>query len=277
MRSSRCFNPCLLIVAGLSLPAPVLAAGFAAGISPSKFELRAEPGDIVRDTVTIMNPADEPADYELRTADWHLNETSGIEYVEDGLAEGSCRPWVRLERRTIQVRAREQRTYRFEVHVPADAAPGLCRFAIFIEPAEAMRAELGDSGVSFPIVGRFAVITYVTIGDARAEIEYLGMGATLVNEQTLPTLKLRNTGTTFDRAFGQVMATDAENQRVALIPSNFPVLPGRTEEILLSPATDPDRKNPVRLVYPLALSGRIEIGGETLRIEGTFEPGAVTR
>jgi hypothetical protein len=140
-----------------------------------------------------------------------------------------------------------------------------------------MRAELGDSGVSFPIVGRFAVITYVTIGDARAQVEYLGLGATLVNEQALPTLKLHNTGNTFDRAFGQVMATDAEDRRVALIPSNFPVLPGRTEEILLAPATDPDRKNEVRFAYPLTLSGRIEIGGETMRIEDTFEPAAVSR
>jgi hypothetical protein len=276
MRSSRCFSPCLRIVGSLALPMPGFAAGFAAGISPSKFELRAEPGEILRDTVTIMNPADEPANYRLRTADWDLNETSGVEYVEDVLAEGSCRPWVRLERPTIQVRAREQRTYRFEVHVPADAQPGLCRFAILIEPAEAMRAELGDSGVSFPIVGRFAVITYVTIGEARAQIEYLGMGATLVNEQALPTLKLRNTGNTFDRAFGQIMATDSANQRVALIPSNFPVLPGRTEDILLSPETGPDRRSQVRFAYPLALDGRIEIGGQTIRIEETFAPDAVS-
>jgi hypothetical protein len=255
---------------------PAFAAGFAAGISPSKFELRASPGDIVRDTITILNPADEPGDYLLRTADWRLNDASGIEFIEDTLAEGSCRPWVKLERRTLQVRAGGQRTYRFEVHVPEDALPGLCRFAILIEPAEPVRAELGDSGVSFPIVGRFAVITYVTIGDAQATIEYLGMGATLVKEQALPTLTLRNVGNTYDRAFGQVTATDREDQRVALIPSDFPVLPGRTESILLSPEMQPDRPSDVRFSYPLTLEGRIEIGGETIRIEETFD-GAVSR
>jgi hypothetical protein len=252
---------------------PALAAGFAAGISPSKFELRASPGDIVRDTVTILNPAGEPADYLLRTADWQLNDASGIEFIEDSLAEGSCRPWVKLERRTLQVRAGEQRTYRFEVHVPEDALPGLCRFAILIEPAEPFRAELGDSGVSFPIVGRFAVITYVTIGEAQAAIEYLGLGATLVKEQALPTLMLRNVGNSYDRAFGQVTATDSANQRITLIPSDFPVLPGRTESIVLSPETRPDRPGDFRFSYPLTLEGRIEIGGQTIRIEETFDGG----
>jgi hypothetical protein len=257
------------------LGSPALAAGFAAGISPSKFELRASAGEVVRDTVTIMNPGNEPADYQLRTADWQLTDASGIEFIEDTLIEGSCRQWVRLERRTIQVLAGEQRRYRFEVHVPEDAAPGLCRFAILIEPAVPVRAQLGDSGVSFPVVARFAVITYVTIGDAEPKIEYLGLGTTLVREQAFPTLELRNVGNTYDRAFGQVTAIDSENQRIMLMPSDFPVLPGRTESILLSPETRPDRPTEFRFSYPLTLEGRIEIGGETIRIEEIFE-GTVT-
>jgi hypothetical protein len=273
MKSSRCFSRCVSIVAAAVFSSPAFGAGFAAGISPSKFELSASPGEVVRDTLTIMNPAREPADYLLRTADWQLNDESGIEFIEDTLATGSCRPWVKLERRTIQVRAGEQRTYRFEVHVPEDAQPGLCRFAILIEPAEPALAELRDTGVSFPVVGRFAVITYVTIGDAQAEIEYLGLGSTLIKEQALPTLKLRNIGNTYDRAFGQVTATDSANQRVTLIPSDFPLLPGRTESIVLSPETRAERPSDVRFSYPLTLDGRIEVGDQTIRIEATFDGG----
>jgi hypothetical protein len=254
------------------LPTASLGAGFAAGISPSKFELRAKPGEVLRDTITITNPASTPSDYQLRTADWRLNDERGVEFVEDTLIDGSCRPWVRLERRVLQVRPGEQKRYRFEVHVPAEAPVGLCRFAILIEPVEPAIVRVGDSEMSFPVVGRFAVITYVTIGDARADVEYLGLGAAqIVNEQHLPTLKLRNTGNTYDRAFGQIIATDGSNRRVALIPSDFPVLPGRTEEILLSPETPPEGQEPVRFVYPLALSGSIEIGGETLRVLAVLE------
>src|SRR5262245_65971047 len=98
MRSSFSLSACLLLVAAAS-PSGAWSAGFAAGLSPSKFELRAKPGEVVRDTVTILNPGNAPADYLLRTADWGLNDASGIEFVEDAFADGSCRPWVRLERK----------------------------------------------------------------------------------------------------------------------------------------------------------------------------------
>jgi hypothetical protein len=184
----------------LLLPAVGFTAGFAAGVSPSKFELAAKPGEVLRDTVTIFNPTNEAAEFQLSTAEWRLNDASGVEFIEDQLVDGSCRPWVRLERKTVQVRAGEQKNYRFEVHVPADAAPGLCRFAILIQPSAAAEVRMANDQISLPIVGRYAVITYVTIGDAQAAIEYLGMGAALVREQRLPTLRLQNTGNNYDRS-----------------------------------------------------------------------------
>ena len=101
------------------------AQGFSAGISPSKFELRAQPGEILRDTVTILNPGTDPADYVLKTADWRLSDTGSVEFIEETLLDSSCRPWVRLERRTVRINPGAQRNYRFEVHVPDDAPPGL--------------------------------------------------------------------------------------------------------------------------------------------------------
>jgi len=272
MRSSWVIERGIAIAAGLSLSGVCHAAGFAAAISPSKFELRASAGDVLRDTLTIINPTMEIGEFQLRTADWDLTESNGVEFSEDTLTEGSCRPWVRLERKTLSIRPGEQKRYRFEVHVPEDAPAGLCRFAILIEPAKPAQARIGDGQITVPVVGRYAVVTYVTIGDAHARIEYLGLGTQLVAEQPLPTLTLRNTGNSHDRAFGQVMATDAADQRVALIPSNFPVLPGHTEQILLSPDTRSGATGrDIRFTYPLTLKGRIEIGGETFRIDETFK------
>ena len=245
-------------------------AGFAAGISPSKFELSARPGQVLRDTLTIYNTADTGVDFQLRTADWRLNETSNVEFFDDTLLEGSCRPWVRLERRTVRIGPGLQKNYRFEVHVPEDAEPGLCRFAILIEPAEAYQVNL-DNNMSVPIVGRYAVVTYVTIGDAAADIEYLGMGAHVVEGERLPTLKLHNRGSTFDRAFGRLRAIDREGRRIGLVPSTFPILPGRSEEIPLHREAEPGDSSSGPLVYPLTLEGRIEIGDGTLEIDETFD------
>ena len=96
-----------LIVAGsmaLWLPLPGSAQSFGAGISPSKFELRARQGQVLRDTVTVVNPDKQTADYKFRTADWRLSDTGNVEFFVEELQEGSCRSWVRLERKTVSVR-----------------------------------------------------------------------------------------------------------------------------------------------------------------------------
>jgi hypothetical protein len=165
--------------------------------------------------------------------------------------------------------------YRFEVHVPADAASGLCRFAIMIEPAEAFTAQLSEGGLTLPIVGRYAVITYVTIGEAAAVIENLGLNRTDSNGLDLPAIVVRNTGNAHDRASGQVTAVDASGARYSLIPSSFPVLPGRTETLALMPETDASGQSPLsrehQLEYPVQLRGRVEIAGQSIEIDATID------
>lgn len=259
----------------LALSPGAVAQGFAAAISPSRFELEAEAGAIVRDTITVLNSSPADAEFLFRTVDWQLDEASGVQYLEDTLADGSCRPWVRLERRSVAIRAGASRAYRFEVHVPADAEPGLCRFAILIEPAAAYATEIGGGAVSLPIVGRYAVISYVTVGDAAAEIENLGFTRVDSNGLKLPALTVRNTGTAHDRASGQVTAVDASGTRISLVPSSFPVLPGRTESLALMPETDARGVSPLtlehQLAYPVTLRGRIEIGGESIDVEAIVD------
>lgn len=275
MNSKSCLSLALFPAIALATAYGVFAQGFAAAISPSRFELHAKPGDVVRESITVLNPSGQPADYLFRTVDWELDDASGIQYIEDTLADGSCRPWVALERRTVTIRNGDSRNYRFEVHVPADAPPGLCRFAILIEPAAAYTARIADGEVALPVVGRYAVITYVTIGDAAAEIEYLGLSKVDINGLALPAITVRNSGRTHDRAFGQIAAVDAAGRRVSLVPSTFPVLPGRTETLALVPETDAAGTSPVtlgnQLQYPLQLRGSVEIGGKTLAIDSTVE------
>lgn len=268
MRSKCCARPAAWGLLFFFLCPHAMAGSFGAGISPSKFELRAKPGQVLRDTITVLNPGEDASDYQFRTADWRLDDSRNVKFFEDELLEDSCRPWVRLERKTVRIRASGQKNYRFEVHVPENALPGLCRFAILIEPGETVTTRVGiDGEINIPIIGRYAVITYVTIGEAQANIDYLGIGQRTVNGQRLPTLKFRNRGNTYDRAFGEVTAFNSDGRRVPLIASTFPVLPGRTEEILLSPASPAPGVGAERLAYPVRLKGQIEIGGGTVSIE----------
>jgi len=272
MNSKLSYKVVLLALAATVTSQTVLAQGFRAGVSPSKFEFKTKPGVVIRDTLTIMNAGDEPAEYLLRTADWTVNDSQGADFIEDRLLDDSCRPWVRLERKSVRIRPTGQKKYRFEIHVPEDAAPGLCKFALLIEPGEPVMASTqGDQPIKFPVVGRYATVVYVTIGDATADIDFLGLGAKEVQGYRLPTLKLHNNGNTYDRVFGEITATDADGKRHLLTASSFPVLPDRSEEIMLLPEPGPGPEpNKIELSYPLSLKGKFEIGGKKFTIEENF-------
>ena len=266
-------NRAALFYAAILISTNVFGQGFGAGISPSKFELRAKPGTVLRDTITIVNPGSEPADYKFSTVDWEMNDSQGPEFFEDQLLDNSCRPWVRLERAVVHIRPAAQKKYRFEIHVPEDAEPGLCKFALLIQPAEPAMASIGegDQQISFPVVGRYAAMVYITIGGARAEIDFLGIGEQIKGDQRLPTLLLSNSGNTLDRTFGQITATDADGKRYILIPQDFPILPGRTEAILLSPEQARNREIVETVFnYPLQLKGKFEIGGQSFKVDEVF-------
>lgn len=271
MNLKSVFERGLILILAASVTSSALGATFTVGISPSKFELSARPGDVVRETVTITNPGEDAATYLFKTTDWELNNSGSVEYFGDEIDADSCRPWVRLERRSVEIAADGEKNYRFEVHVPEDAPDGLCRFAIIIEPTDPYVASSEDGQVSMPILGRFAVLTYVTIGEARADIEMLGLETTLVNGQKVPAIRLANRGNTYDRAYGQLTASDADGNRTFLDASDFPVLPGRTEAIALIPADDGAGSGGTALSYPILVQGRVEIGGQRLTVDGILE------
>ena len=168
------------ILASLVLPIATTpdatAQGFYARVGPPNFELRANPGERIRELIEIQNDGDQVAEYVVRSADWDLNESGGvaIEPADKPLTGESCRPWVRLERPRLHVAPGQLKRYRFEVHVPASPGTDECRFAVLIGPSPDSLTATDIGGLSVPIAGQVAVIVYVTIGDAAADLKYLG-------------------------------------------------------------------------------------------------------
>ena len=96
-----------LLCASLALAAGAVstaagAQGFAAVVSPPRFELAVKPGEMVRQVVEITNAGMQPATFRVRTADWTLGTDASVVF-SDTLAPGSCRPWVAVERKEIAV------------------------------------------------------------------------------------------------------------------------------------------------------------------------------
>jgi fimbrial chaperone protein len=256
----------LLCVLGVALSPAVQSQGFAALVSPPRFELAAKPGKTLRAVIEVSNRSTAPARYLMHTADWELSPDFGVEFHDD-LQPGSCRPWVAIERPEVVVPGAGTLRYRFEVTVPADAAAGECRFAVMIEGAEPSIAR--SKGLDVPVTGRIGVIVYVTIGGGAPDIEVLGPKIVTLNGRQVPALRVHNGGSAHGRMGGFLTGTDAKGISYDFTPSDFPILPHEEREVFLTPSTATD-DHPT-LTFPVTVKGTLEWGAHRTELNQLFE------
>ncbi len=242
------------------------AEGFAALVSPPRFEIGGKPGATVRQVVEITNRSGSASRYRVHTADFVLAADYGVTF-HDELVPGSCRPWVAIERPVMELPAGGTMRYRFEVQVPANASAGECRFALMIEGDEPSLASAG--AVQLPIVGRIAVIVYVTVGDAAPQIEVFGPEVVTHNGQRVPALRVHNAGNAHTRMSGFLSGKDATGTKYDFTPSDLPILPGEVREVLLTPST-PGNPSPT-LTFPVSVQGTLEWANQSTPLDERFK------
>jgi hypothetical protein len=257
---------CAAILVASSIPLAGLAQGFAALVSPPRFELTAKPGDKLRQVMEITNAGAQAAKYKLKTTDWTLGDDGSVKF-DDALSPTSCRPWVAIEGRQVTVGAGAKYRFRFEVSPPADAPAGECRFAIMIEGDE--QTVQSPNGPAFPISGRLGVIVYVVIGDASPKLEVTGVRIAPVNDVPVPVITVKNNGNAHGRITGFLSGTDASGKKLEFTPSSLPILAGESRSISLVPYGDKDEV--VKIEYPITVKGKLEWGDkQSTPFEQTF-------
>jgi hypothetical protein len=257
------------------LLASAQAHAFAGLVSPPRFELKAKPGEVLRQILEIGNDAVVADEFAVSTADWHLNAQGGVEF-HDTLDQGSCRPWVRIERRTVNMQPKSVRKFRFELHVPPDAAPQECRFAIIIERASSNVPQVESGGIQIPLQGRIGVIVYAAVGDVAPKLELRSVGLKEFNGRLTPAATFFNSGTSHGRPEGVLEGRDAAGSSLEFVVSSLPILPGETRSVALWAQEGPDRKAPV-IAYPLRLRGTIEWDGGKQSIDSTLAPSVAVK
>lgn len=258
----------LLVTASWALLCGVAQAQFAAAVTPPRFELSAEPGKTTRQVMEITHATPGAGTYRVYTTDWSMAADGALSFY-DTLQPGSCRPWVAIERKEITVARGTRLRYRFEVTVPADAAAQECRFALMIEsrPQEVMTSESS----SFPMNGRIAVIVYVAVGSARAQLEAGDIAVAAFDGRPTPMLSVRNSGNATGRLSGILKGVDGAGAALEFTPENLPILPGQTRRIALQ-AYGPGPRSATSAApafkWPLSLRGLLEYGPDAAgRIE----------
>ena len=271
--TSRLLRPeatCLMLLLVVLAVPPAMAGGFSVLVSPPRFELSGEPGDVVRDHVEINNPGNLPITLELRTADWDMDENGATTFHPPELQPGSCRPWTRIERHSISLPAQTSKRFRFQVSIPDNAPTGECRLALLIQaPMEDAVMARADS-LSFPVQGRIAVIMYIAIGDAQPELVLEKLVLEELNGQLTPVAVLHNRGNAHGRTAGYVDARDSNDVRLEFGVSAVPILPGQTRQVALRRAL-PDDATPAPLSPPLEMRGAIEWGTGQVKISQRVE------
>lgn len=258
--------PAALIAAAL-LPAAALAQGFAAYISPPRFEVRLQPGQPLRQVLEIQHVGRTKGNYRIYTNDWTLSADNAVNFSNE-LSADSCRPWVAIERRELTIEPGARYRYRFEITPPAGTPPRECRFAIMVEGLDPAQVQ---GNISFPVGGRIGVIVYAAIGNVAPELAIAGTETVQVNGQPVAVLRVSNSGNATGRLEGFIDGTDAAGLRVELAPVDLPVLPGETRRIALSPVV-PEGKPAPELRFPLRAKGSLESGKARLPLDTSFAP-----
>lgn len=254
----------LLALLAMTMPTgQAMAAGFSVLITPPRFELQAQPGEVLRQVLEITNATVSPARLSVQTAEWAVGDNGAVTFGNP-LADDSCRPWTALEARELELGPNGRRRFRFEVAVPPDAADQECRFAILFEGEPEVVGAL-----ALPVAGRLGVIVYVAVGAARARLELLNATVIAAEGGRLPALTVTNSGTATTRLAGFVSGSDAAGRELVFIPQSSPVLPGMTRTVVLHPQW-PEGESPPAISFPLRLSGRLEWSGTRLEIDEVF-------
>jgi hypothetical protein len=253
------------VLLALNEATPVHAQGFAIAVTPPRFELTVKPGERTRQVLELTNALQTATALTVRTADWKFAPNDTVVF-DDALAPGSCRPWVAIERRNISVPGGGNFRYRFEIQPPPDAPTGECRFALMIEGDEQSVTTSGQAAVG--VTARIGVIVYATIGDAKPKLDVVGAKVVLRNGLPVPVVEVTNTGNAHGRMTGFLSGKDGSGRDLEYDISTLPILPGETRSLELTARAEGN--DPVRIVFPVTIRGKLEWGSESTPFERRF-------
>lgn len=257
----------LCAVAALGATPLAQAQGFAAYITPPRFEVQAEPGKSLRQVLEIQHVGQQKGSYRITTNDWVLMPDNSVTFSEE-LAADSCRPWVAIERRELTIEPGARYRYRFEITPPPGTPPRECRFALMVEGLDPARVQ---GAFNFPVGGRIGVIVYAAIGGAAPQLEIAATRVATVNGKPTALVDVRNRGSAHGRLEGFVDGTDASGARFEMSPADLPILPGETRSVAIGPVVE-DGKTAPEIRFPLVIKGNLEWGKNRLPLDASFAP-----
>jgi hypothetical protein len=219
---------CLALTLWLS-PLPIEAQTVSKGLTviPPKFELFANPGDIVTEKVRLRNESDFPVTYTILAEDFSSSgEEGAVTLTEDSQPNSTytLKNWMTPETTDLVLQPKEERTFGYTIAVPKDAEPGGHYASLLFQSG-------GDTvpGAA-AVTSRVGALVLLRISGNVSENAVIENFDTPPYSQAGPitlSLRLKNNGNVHIRPKGTIIITNLLGRKVAELPLNGAnVLPG---------------------------------------------------
>ncbi len=215
--------------AGLLLPGAASALTF----SPPTFDLVAEPGQALRQTLKLRNESAVPITLTASAANFagkSDDDSRGVPdfypatEVRDGYGLG---PWIAFPKRELTLLAGERADLEFMVTVPSDAGPGSYFGAVVLSTTA------GEAAENVGVTGTTAALVLLKVNGNVVESLRLNSFSTPRFSSSLPVrfeANVANEGTVHLRPYGEVTVKNVFGHEVAVLAMNRleykSVLPG---------------------------------------------------
>ncbi len=228
MNKNRFITALLVFFIGLTSPSIISAQeSRSITIIPPKFELFANPGEQVTETLRVRNDSTSPTVYKILVEDFTSTGEEGQVVLEEGESDElySLAKWIEVNSTDIALQPQQEIPLTFTITVPANAEPG-GHYASILLQAGGDVIEGGGASVT-QRVGSLILLRVSGNVTENASIETFSIPK---YSQTTPlniTLRLKNEGNTHIRPKGTIIITDMFGKKVDELPLNGQnVLPG---------------------------------------------------
>jgi len=214
----------------LSLATPVKAQDSTTiSIIPPKFELFANPGDIITETIRIRNDSETPQTYGVLVEDFSSSGEEGKVVLEEGQEDTvySLRKWIELSSTNLLIQPGEETIFPFTISVPKSAEPGGHYASILFQIGG---ADVNPDQTVTSVQHRVGSLVLLRVSGnvvEQASIESFQAPAYSRQGPVDLSLRIKNEGTTHVRPSGTIIITNMFGKKVDEIPLNgLNVFPG---------------------------------------------------
>lgn len=200
-------------------------------IIPPKFELFANPGDQISETIRVRNDSTSPSAYTVLVEDFTSTGEEGAVVLEEGETDQlfSLASWIQPEATDLILQPGEEKAFGILITVPKNAEPGGHYASVLFQAASG--EVQGGAGVT-QRVGALVLLRVSGNVTENAQIETFAAPTYSPTTPLNITLRLKNNGNTHVRPKGTIIITDIFGKKIDELPLNGQnVIPGATRKM----------------------------------------------